>query len=276
MLINFVKMQALGNDFVVLDGTQTPLSLNSNQIRHLAHRQLGIGCDQVLLLEPPHHTPFDFFYRIFNADGTEVAQCGNGARAVALFAHQQRLTTKKQLALETTAGILTVTVMSDTEASVALGVPQWQPHAIPLNVVTQQSHYTLTLNDKPIEFCALSIGNPHAIITVMDVTTVNVEEIGKAFNQHIAFPAGVNVSFMQVVNPKSLRLRVFERGVGETFACGSAAAAATICARRLCLVNEVVTVMLPGGELTVQWRGEGTSVMLTGPANYVFQGSIVL
>lgn len=276
MLLEFAKMHGLGNDFVVIDALTQPVRLTNEQVRLLADRRLGIGCDQVLLVEAPRVPEADFRYRIFNADGGEVEMCGNGARCFARFVRDNGLTTKDRLAVETLAGIVRLELEPDGQVTVDMGVPQFEPARIPFVAPAQATRYALEVGDETVEIGAVSMGNPHAVLRVADVASAPVARLGPPIERHTRFPRRVNVGFMQVIDPARIRLRVFERGAGETPACGTGACAAVAVGRIQGLLAERVTVELPGGTLVVSWGGTGQPVRMTGPATRVFDGRIEL
>lgn len=276
MRLRFTKMHGLGNDFVVIDGVHQRVSLSTGQVRHLADRHFGVGCDQLLLVEPPDRTGVDFRYRIFNADGGEVAQCGNGARCFAQFVRDHGLTDEDRITVSTGAGTLTLQHQADGEVSVTMGIPHWAPAEIPFAGVNEAPSYTLTADGQDWTIGALSLGNPHAVLQVVDVGQAPVARLGSLLCNDPRFPDGVNVGFMQLLDSDHLRLRVFERGVGETLACGSGACAAVAVGRRWGLLSQRVQVDLPGGRVTIDWPGEGCQIIMTGPAARVFEGEIEL
>ncbi len=276
MLLEFAKMHGLGNDFVVIDALSQPVRLTNDQVRFLADRRLGIGCDQVLLVEAPRVSEADFRYRIFNADGGEVEMCGNGARCFARFVRDNGLTTKDRLAVETLAGIVRLELEPDGQVTVDMGIPQFEPARIPFVAPAQANSYALEVGNEMVEIGAVSMGNPHAVLRVADVTSAPVKQLGLLIEHHTRFPRRVNVGFMQVIDPAHIRLRVFERGAGETPACGTGACAAVAVGRTQGLLAERVTVELPGGTLVVSWDGTGQPVHMTGPATRVFDGRIEL
>ncbi|MBI1732516.1 MAG: diaminopimelate epimerase [Gammaproteobacteria bacterium] len=269
-------MHGTGNDFVVLDGFSQTLTLDSARITALADRRYGVGCDQVLVLEPGAQDGADARYRIFNADGGEVEQCGNGARCAAdylLRAGRARGTT---IRLQSRAGLLAVDAVGPGEYRVNMGVPAFEPAQIPLRRPQRAANYSIDLAGGALEFAALSIGNPHAVIVVPDVDRAPVAAVGAALQASADFPNSVNVGFMQVCAPDRIRLRVFERGAGETLACGSGACAAVVTGRQMHGLGAAVRAELKGGALLIEWQGEGQPVWLTGPAIRVFEGSIDL
>lgn len=274
MLLKFTKMHGAGNDFVVLDGVRQNLHLTPEQLRLLADRHFGVGCDQILLVEKSQNSEVDFRYRIFNADGGEVGQCGNGARCLARFVREQKLSTKSHIRVETATGILELTIQSGDLYQVALGVPRFAPEQIPFVIPARAPVYQLDIDGQNHSFSALSMGNPHAVLEVAAVAHAPVAELGAKIGVHPSFPEGVNVGFMAVRNRHAIDLRVFERGAGETLACGSGACAAAVAGIQRDLLDSPVRVHLPGGTLTIDWAGEGQPVLLTGPAVTVYQGRI--
>jgi len=274
--LNFTKMHGLGNDFVVIDAINQSVSLSPQQVRLLADRHFGIGCDQLLLVEAATTAAADFRYRIYNADGGEVEQCGNGARCFMQFVRDQGLTDKSQLQVETAGGPLLLIQQADGQISVDMGVPRLEPADIPFVAPGREHVYALDVLDRHLEIMAISMGNPHAVLLVDDIETAPVASIGPAIENHPRFPERVNVGFMQIVNNDCIRLRVFERGAGETLACGSGACAAVVAGRLRAQLAESVKVILNGGELVVSWAGEGQPVLMTGPATTVYQGRIEL
>jgi diaminopimelate epimerase len=270
-------MHGLGNDFIVLDFTKQTYPLSASIAVQLANRKTGIGCDQILMVETSDQPGIDFKYRILNADGGEVNQCGNGARCFAVFVREQGLTDKTLIRVETKSGAITLNVNpADNCVAVDMGVPEFAPDKIPILTSTQAAFYTLEVAHETIEYAALSIGNPHAVITVGNIDDCAFERLGPALESHRAFPERVNVGFMQVINDQSIKLRVYERGVGETMACGSGACAAVIAGIQQGLLKTSVTVHLTGGELEIFWDGDGSSVIMTGPATSVYRGEIEL
>jgi diaminopimelate epimerase len=276
MKLRFTKMQGLGNDFIVFDAINQTLQLNSRQIRAMADRHFGIGCDQVLLVEPPTRPSEDFRYRIFNADGNEVEQCGNGARCFARFVHDQGLTDKSDIRVETAAGPIHLFIESDGKVRVAMGRPQWEPAAIPFIAPTRADRYAISAHGRTVEIGAVSMGNPHAVMRVEAVSAAPVATLGPLLERHERFPQRTNVGFMEIMDRDHIRLRVFERGVGETLACGTGACAAVAVGRIQGLLDTSVRVDLPGGDLTIRWQNENEPVIMTGPAYRVFEGWIEL
>ncbi len=276
MTLNFTKMHGLGNDFIVIDAINQTVSLTPQQVQQLADRHFGIGCDQLLLVEAATSKEADFRYRIYNADGGEVEQCGNGARCFMQFVRDQGLTSKSQLQVETLGGPLQLIQQSDGRITVDMGVPRLEPADIPFTAAQRERTYVLEVLDRQFEIAAISMGNPHAVLLVDDIENAPVARIGAALERHPRFPERVNVGFMQIVDDKRIRLRVFERGAGETLACGSGACAAVVAGRLWERLSESVKVVLNGGELVVSWAGEGQPVLMTGPATTVYQGRIEL
>lgn len=276
MRLAFSKMQGLGNDFVVLDATRQPIELDASRVRRLADRRYGIGCDQVLIVEPPRLSGTEFHYRIFNADGSEVEQCGNGARCFARFVRDRGLTTHDEIPVGTAAGPIRLYLEPDGQVRVDMGVPELKPERIPFIADAPAIHYALEVEGETLTIGALSMGNPHALIQVEQVETAPVARLGPRVETHPRFPRRVNVGFMQVCAPDHLRLRVHERGVGETLACGTGACAAMVQARRAGLIAARARVSLPGGDLVITWDGPGEVVWMTGPATHVFDGEIAL
>ena len=276
MRLKFTKMHGLGNDFVVLDLISQRCNLRAGHIRRLADRREGIGCDQVLVIEAPRDPDADFRYRIFNADGREVEQCGNGVRCVARFVRERRLTNRHSMVFETDTGTLRVRVRKDKQIEVDMGAPRLEPPDIPFTAPARATSYPLALEGQDLDISAVSMGNPHAVTLVNDVDTAPVETLGPQVEAHPDFPEQVNAGFMQIISPREVRLRVYERGVGETRACGSGACAAVVAGRLRGLLDEKVTVHLTGGDLEIAWAGESQAVMMTGPATTVFEGNFRL
>lgn len=276
MPVPFTKMHGAGNDFVVFDGVSRPIHLTPEKIRRLADRHFGIGCDQVLLVERPAASGADFRYRIFNADGGEVEQCGNGARCFVRFVRDKGLTAKDEIALETLAGMIYPRLEPDGSVTVNMGVPRFEPDEVPFKAEARQNVYDLKVDGQTVSMSVLSMGNPHAVQVVMDVDSAPVNTQGPIIERHPRFPRGVNAGYMQIVDPRHIRLRVYERGAGETLACGSGACAAMVAGRQRGLLDDKVEVKLLGGTLRVSWAGEGQPVRMTGPAVTVFEGTIDL
>lgn len=276
MLIEFTKMHGLGNDFMVIDLVTQRMNLTNELVRLLADRHLGVGFDQLLIVEPPSRPDMDFKYRIFNADGQEVAQCGNGARCFACFVQARKLSFKQRLRVETASGIITLTTDRYGWVQVDMGKPKFEPNEIPFapQAITKVGNsYRLNVDGEPVQLYLANMGNPHAVILVDDVLTADVARLGRLIERHEAFPERVNVGFVQIVNQRHVRLRVYERGVGETQACGTGACAAVAVGVREGWIDEGVDVrvQLYGGSLAVRYQ-EGYSVMMTGPASFVYEG----
>jgi diaminopimelate epimerase len=276
MQISFTKMHGLGNDFVMLDLISQRFKLSNKHIRRLADRRRGVGCDQVLVVEPPGNPDVDFRYRIYNADGSEAEQCGNGARCLALFVRDRRLTGKSRISVETQKGIMQLQLMDDGQVAVDMGPPQLEPSAIPFKAARREVVYPLQLDERQLEISAVSMGNPHAVTVVDDAERAPVASLGPDIEGHRDFPERVNAGFMQVISPGEIALRVYERGAGETQACGSGACAAVVAGRLRGLLDKSVTVHLRGGDLQISWAGENHPVIMTGPATKVFEGRIKL
>lgn len=274
MLLKFTKMHGAGNDFVVIDLISQRYRPQKKDIRLLADRHFGIGCDQVLLVEAPDSPDVDFRYRIFNADGSEVENCGNGARCFARFVRDKQLTGKRIIRVLTAGGVLELRVRDKHQVEVDMGVPVLAPITIPFMAAEQADHYALTVEDRQLDIGALSMGNPHAVLRVDDVDRAPVATLGPLIECHPNFPQRVNVGFMQVLSATEIRLRVFERGAGETLACGTGACAAAVYGMLRGWLQDTVTVQLPGGKLEISWPGAGQHVTMTGPTAVVFEGSI--
>ena len=276
MLLRFTKMHGLGNDFVVLDGVTRAIELTPERVRRLADRRFGVGCDQVLLVERATRADADFRYRIFNADGGEVEQCGNGARCFVRFVRDKGLTSKGEIAAETLAGVIYPRIEPDGQVTVNMGVPRFEPAEVPFEAPARAAVYDLEVGGAGVKVSVLSMGNPHAVQIVPDVDTAPVATQGPLIERHPRFPRRVNAGFMQVLDRAHIRLRVYERGVGETLACGTGACAAVVAGRQLGLLDDTVAVRLPGGVLHIAWAGVGQPVWMTGPAVAVFDGTIDL
>ncbi len=276
MILEFTKMQGLGNDFVVIDATARPLDLSAQQIQHLADRHFGVGCDQVLLVEAPRSPGTDFRYRIFNADGGEVEQCGNGARCFARFVRERGLSGKDEIVVETAGGIIRPRIEADGRVTVNMGAPRFKPADIPFIAGGAAPRYDIDVAGRRLSIGAVSMGNPHAVLQVNNVREAAVAEIGPLIERHARFPKRVNAGFMEIVSPQHIRLRVFERGAGETLACGTGACAAVAVGRTWGLLDGDVTVDLSGGSLTIHWDGDDNPLWMTGPAERVFEGRIEL
>ena len=279
MRLNFTKMQGAGNDFVVVDSFSMPVSLTTAQIKIIADRHFGVGCDQLLIVEKTSTPNVDFRYRIFNADGGEVEQCGNGARCFVRFVHHKGLTQKREIAVETASGLITLTLGEHNQVTVNMGAPIFEPAKIPFIAASRQTTYALQVNNHEVSIAAVSMGNPHAVTIVDDVDTANVAELGPAIEAHASFPQRVNAGFMQIINPHEIRLRVYERGAGETLSCGTGACAAAVSGIQLGWLQSPVLVHARGGDLRIEWMGIGLNgkaqpVMMTGDAEIVFEGSL--
>ena len=273
MRIDFLKMQGLGNDFLVFDAA-AGAQLDSSRLRALADRHTGVGFDQALMLENPRDAHSRVFYRIFNSDGSEVEQCGNGARCIAALLYARAPQLGRDLVMGSLGGSVRAHVRDDGLVSVDMGVPNFDPRALPMDAAAEAPLYSLKMDGADVEIGAVSIGNPHAVLEVPDVKTAPLERFGPSIEHHPRFPRGTNVGFMQIVGRGRIRLRVFERGVGETLACGTGACAAVAVGRRRGLLDEDVQVELPGGIATVSWPVLSGHIWLTGPATTVFSGSI--
>ena len=276
MLLKFTKMQGTGNDFVVFDAISQSIKLSPAQLQHLGNRHFGVGCDQILLLEKPLSTDADFFYRIFNADGSEIEQCGNGARCIARFARLKKLTDKTDIRVETKGGIISLHLAADNHVVVNMGVPRLEPTSIPFVAEKRELTYSLTVGAETRMITALSMGNPHAVQFVDNIDNAPVAVEGPIIERHPRFSRGANAGFVQVLSADTIRARVFERGAGETLACGTGACAAVVAGQLRGMLNASVDVAMPGGKLHVKWAGEGQPVYLSGPAVAVFEGEIEL
>ena len=276
MKLAFTKMHGAGNDFVVFDAISQKVDLQAAQIRRLADRHFGVGCDQVLLVERPTIAGVDFAYRIFNADGGEVEQCGNGARCFAVFVRDHGLSDKTEIAVQTLAGIIHPRLEGDGRVTVNMGVPGFEPTEIPFDAKRRAKDYDLDVGGELINVRVVSMGNPHAVQVVPDVDRAPVSIQGPLIESHARFPRRVNAGFMQIVDRRHVRLRVYERGSGETLACGTGACAAVVSGRQQGELDEIVEVDLRGGTLKVRWAGEGEPVWMTGDATAVFDGTIDL
>ncbi|MDX8379111.1 MAG: diaminopimelate epimerase [Gallionella sp.] len=276
MLLKFTKMHGAGNDFVVLDGIRQRISLRTEQIRLLADRHFGVGCDQVLLVEKAHDTSSDFRYRIYNADGGEVEQCGNGARCFVRFVHDQKLTSKLEIVVETPGGLIRPRLEEDGRVTVNMGAPVFTPEMLPFIDGTSGVSEPLELAGESVIISAVSMGNPHAVQFVEDIETTEVARLGPLIENHPRFPKRVNAGFVQIMDRQHVRLRVYERGAGETLSCGTGACAAVVAGIRRDVLDSTVTVATHGGTLLITWEGEEASVLMTGPAISVFSGEINL
>jgi len=276
MRLAFTKMHGLGNDFIVFDARGPEEVPSAADLRRLADRRTGIGFDQALVLAPPSRPGTDVYYRIFNADGSEVEQCGNGARCIARLVASRASTRDRTLVMDSPGGLVNARLRADGLVSVAMGVPNFDPRSLPFEAEREAATYRIDLSSGPVEFGAVSIGNPHAVIRVRSVQDAPVDTVGPAMENHARFPRRVNVGFLEIVAPDHVRLRVFERGVGETQACGTGACAAVAVGRRHGPLAEEVRVDVPGGRLIVQWPGPGEPIWLTGPAETAFEGQVEL
>ena len=278
-------MQGAGNDFVMIDGFSAPISLTATQIKKIANRHFGVGCDQLLIVEKTTLPNVDFKYRIFNADGGEVEQCGNGARCFVRFVRAKGLTQKNEIVVDTACGLITLTLQKDNQVTVNMGAPRFEPSEIPFIAEVRAKTYALQasihagcrgIEKDTLQIAALSMGNPHAVLIVDDVETANVAELGPLIEAHVSFPQRVNAGFMQIMNSHEIKLRVYERGAGETLACGTGACAAVVSGIQLGLLQSPVLVHARGGDLNIAWQGEGKPVMMTGDAEIVFEGNITI
>lgn len=273
--MQFAKMHGLGNDFVVIDTTRSPLALTPARARFIADRHYGIGCDQILLVGPPRRAGAAFSYRIINADGSAAGQCGNGARCVMRFVREQGLTTADQVVVDVADGQIMLQALGDHQYRVALAVPQFEPARIPLARPAAPFYQLDGVAGQAVTLQALNVGNPHAVLRCADIDTAPVARLGPVLTTHAIFPDRANIGFMQIVTREHIRLRVFERGVGETRACGSGAAAAVVAGMVSGDLAAPVAVDLPGGRAYIDWQGAGAPVFVSGPAAYVFAGKLV-
>jgi len=276
MRLRFTKMQGVGNDFVVFDAIGQTVALDAAAVRHIADRHFGVGCDQILLIERPRSPDTDFYYRIFNADGEEVQHCGNGARCFLQYVREKHLTEKREIRVETLSGVITPRLEVDGQVTVDMGPPVFTPAKIPFMAEQEQPTYRLEVAGEQIEISALSMGNPHAVQVVADVDRAPVTTQGPLIEHHARFPQRVNAGYMQIVDPHRIRLRVYERGAGETLACGTGACAAVAAGIARGLLASPVTVQTRGGELIIAWDGPARPVLMTGPAQTVFEGELEL
>lgn len=276
MILKFTKMHGAGNDFVVLDGVRQSVALSPEQIRLIADRHFGIGCDQLLLVEKTQRDDADFRYRIFNADGGEVEQCGNGARCFVRFVHEHKLTSKREIVVETKSGLISPRLEDDGRVTVNMGAPIFDPLQIPFVSDSHEVIQSLEIGKKIVQITAVSMGNPHAVQVVKDVEAAPVATQGPLIEHHPRFPKRVNAGYMQIVDRTHIRLRVFERGAGETLSCGTGACAAVVVGIRRKLLDNTVHVTTRGGSLSITWAGERSPVLMTGPAITVFEGEINL
>ena len=276
MLLRFTKMHGLGNDFMVVDLISQRVHLSPEQIRYLGNRNTGVGFDQLLLVETPQSPDVDFRYRIFNSNGTEVEHCGNGARCFAKFVHDQRLTGKRDISVQTSNGRIMLKMRDDHAVEVDMGEPVLQPDQVPFEATTQAPSYSLEQDGHNYTLGVVSMGNPHAVLVVDDVASAPVFELGSKLEQHPRFPNKANIGFMQIIYRNTIKLRVFERGVGETKACGTGACAAVVVGQQQGLLDTNVTTQLTGGNLAIQWQGPGHHLFMDGPATHVYEGQIKL
>jgi diaminopimelate epimerase len=274
--LKFTKMHGAGNDFVVLDGVRQDIELSPAQLRLLADRHFGVGCDQILIVEKAVSKEADFHYRIFNADGGEVEQCGNGARCFLRFVHDQKLTTKREIVVETRGGLISPRLEQDGRVTVDMGEPVFDPALVPFEGGSGAAIESLAIADDMLDVSVLSMGNPHAVLVVDDIESAQVVKLGPMIEHHPRFPKRVNAGFMQVMDRHSIRLRVYERGAGETLSCGTGACAAVVAGIRRSLLDSPVSVATRGGVLSITWNGNGQPVQMTGPAITVFAGEINL
>lgn len=272
MALAFTKMHGLGNDFIVIDNTDASVLLTTERIKALSDRKFGVGCDQLLVVEAPSVADAEFDYRIYNADGLQVEHCGNGARCFAKFLRDRKMSQSTQIRVNTVAGVLTLKLHEDDRVTVKMGVPEFNPAQIPLLSDVRLPSYSLDIDKQKIEFGAVAIGNPHAVLLVDNVNDAPVNSLGPLIEKHPHFPRRVNVGFMQIIDRGHIRLRVFERGVGETQACGTGACAAVVIGCQKKLLDKSVIVTLSGGDLEIYWAGEQHNVEMTGPCTTVFEG----
>ena len=276
MPVKFTKMHGAGNDFVMIDAISQRVKLRPRDIRRIADRHKGIGCDQLLVVEAPGRPDADFRYRIYNADGSESGQCGNGARCFARFVRHRKLTQQRTIVVETISGLMTLSVKEQHQVEVDMGAPRFAPSEVPIAAEEAALEYPIEVDGESLRVGAVSMGNPHAVLRVDDVQGGYLERFGALMERHEAFPEKVNAGFLEVVSRDRVRLRVFERGVGETLACGSGACAAVVHGHRMGWLDDRVTVELPGGKLTIEWAGDDAPVMMTGPTAISFEGTLRL
>ena len=274
MPLTFTKMHGLGNDFMVINSLDKPFSLTTDQIRALAHRRFGIGFDQILIVEPASVPEAEFDYRIFNADGGEVENCGNGARCFARYVLNQGLTRNREIVVQSGAGLMTLTVEQDQQVTVQMEVPNFMPAQIPFVAETEAPVYSIDVAGTCVEAGVVAIGNPHVVVVTDDVEKCQIQHLGPQLESHERFPNRVNVGFMQLLSRDEVRLRVYERGVGETMACGTGACAAVVTGIRRSLLDTEVTVHLTGGDLQVRWPDNNKPVAMTGPCETVYEGTL--
>ena len=276
MKIKFTKMHGLGNDFVVIDATRQAVEITPERARYLGDRRFGVGCDQILLVEPATQPDVDFSYRIFNSDGSEVEQCGNGSRCFVRFVREQGLTDKTEIRVQVAKGIIVPRMVEDGLVCVDMGVPVLKSADVPFDSDSDAVVQPLDVDGQIMQITVVSMGNPHAVQVVADVATAPVEQVGPLIENHPRFPARVNAGFMEVIDEHEIRLRVFERGAGETLACGTGACAAVVSGILRGLLVSPVRVQTWGGELSIAWAGRGEPVLMTGPAESVFEGEVEL
>jgi diaminopimelate epimerase len=274
MRLPFTKMHGVGNDFVIFDAPTDESLLRPEKLRRLSDRRTGVGFDQALVLERPRRADSAVFYRIFNSDGAEVEQCGNGARCIAALLHRRGLTRDRAVTLESPAGPVHARIEADGRVAVNMGVPDFDPRALPFDAPREADAYFLEVAGRPVEISAVAIGNPHAVLSVASTDSAPVGTLGPAIGHHPRFPRGVNVGFLEISTRREVRLRVYERGAGETQACGTGACAAVAVGRRRRQLDDEVRVLVRGGELRVNWAGPGEPIWLTGPAEVSFEGHV--
>ncbi|MCP4989713.1 MAG: diaminopimelate epimerase [Colwellia sp.] len=274
MLVNFSKMHGLGNDFLVLDNVTQNVFLSPEQITKFADRNFGVGFDQLLVVEPPYDPDLDFHYRIYNADGSEVGQCGNGARCFAKFVRMKGLCNKHKIKVSTSTGKMSLHIERDGNISVTMPVPQFEPNKIPFTAQKAEGTYILRSETETVLCGVVSMGNPHCVVTVDSVIDAQLETLGQELSTHERFPKDANVGFMEIIAPNYIKLRVYERGAAETLACGSGACAAVVIGQMQKKLAKQVTVELPGGKLRIFWQGPGNPVKMSGPATHVFDGQL--
>lgn len=274
--MNFSKMHGLGNDFMVIDAVTQNVHLSTEMIKRLADRYTGVGFDQLLIVEPPYSPDSDFHYRIFNADGSEVQQCGNGARCFARFVRLKGLTKKRTLKVSTMKGNIILTVNNDETVRVNMGQPIFEPAKVPFKAIKEEKTYIIRAQERTVLCGVVSMGNPHCVIQVDNILTAEVAILGPLLESHERFPEKANIGFMHIIDRDNINLRVFERGVGETQACGTGACAAVAVGINQGLLNNAVNVNLPGGKLFIEWQGNNQPLYMTGPATHVFDGYIAI
>ena len=274
MRLKFTKMQGVGNDFVVLDAIGQKITLDATKLQRLADRHFGVGCDQILVVEAPRSPDTDFYYRIFNADGGEVSQCGNGARCFVRYVRDKGLTGKREIRVETASGVIVPRMEADGQVTVDMGPPEFEPSKIPFIADKRALTYEVEVAHESVEISALSMGNPHAVQLVDNVDTAPVLTQGPMIERHARFPERVNGGYMQILDRHHVRLRVYERGAGETLACGTGACAAVVAGISRGRLDTPVRVTTHGGDLRITWAGGAHPVMMTGPAETVFEGDI--